>query len=239
MLEAGGGGGLFGPLGVEAQPGVRGDLGPGVEGLCLTGVEIGKQLEIGFGARLVGAEEFAEFGEFVPQRDGPQVVGDEPLGDPAARGAPARRPRGAGADREAALGSDRASDRGTDACCGTAAPGALALCEKCGPTAEKVGARAAGAEASAPGPSLRDCASAAGAVATTFAVGWAAAQREQHSMTCHQRPSRSVTTARTTAPPHRQGMGRSRGPAGRMCVWHSSARQAQYTEGRGAGPARR
>jgi hypothetical protein len=24
-----------------------------------------------------------------------------------------------------------------------------------------------------------------------------------------------------------------------MCVWHSSARQAQYTEGRGAGPARR
>lgn len=75
-------------------------------------------------------------------------------------------------------------------------------------------------------------------VAAVFAPGVAAAHREQHSITCHQRPSRSVTTVRTTGPPHRQGSVRGRPVSGRR-VWQPASRQAQYAVALGAGAARR
>lgn len=76
----------------------------------------------------------------------------------------------------------------------------------------------------------------AGAVETTVAPGVAAAQREQHSMACHQRPSRSVTTARTAAPPHLQGWERVC-RSGRIWAWQLSALHAQYAWARGGAAA--
>lgn len=75
---------------------------------------------------------------------------------------------------------------------------------------------------------------AGGSVVMTFVPGVAAAQREQHSMARHQRPSRSVTTARTTAPPHRHGSGRAWRTARRLCVVQPSVLHAQYASARGA-----
>lgn len=91
MLEAGGGGGLVGAMGVQLQARVAGDLGPGGEGAGLALLEAGEQLQVGFGALLVGAEEIAELDEPVTQEDGPQVGRDGPLcGLPLGR-APGRR----------------------------------------------------------------------------------------------------------------------------------------------------
>lgn len=73
----------------------------------------------------------------------------------------------------------------------------------------------------------------------TCAPGVAAAQREQHSMVCHQRPSRSMITAQTAAPPHRQGWACICRSSGRRCVWQLSALHAQLHLGPRPGAARR
>ncbi|MFE7398053.1 hypothetical protein [Streptomyces sp. NPDC057557] len=85
VLEARCGGGLFGAPGLKPQIDVAGDIGPGGEGACLAVLEVGEECQVGFGALLVGAEELTEFDEFVPQDDGPQIVGDGPLRDPPVR----------------------------------------------------------------------------------------------------------------------------------------------------------
>ncbi|MFD2118743.1 hypothetical protein ACFSNO_03200 [Streptomyces cirratus] len=129
-------------------------------------------------------EEVTEFDEFVPQDDGSQVVGDDPLGDLRLwRAAPRRVVRGAGTG-PVAWGSENrgapASPAEAEAVVGAGWPGAVGAWE----------------------------------VAAVFAPGVAAAHREQHSITCHQRASRSVTTARTTGPSYRQDSVRVRPVSG-------------------------
>ncbi|WP_404781687.1 hypothetical protein [Streptomyces pristinaespiralis] len=81
VLQTGSGGGLLGALGVQAQSCVAGDFCPGGEGVCFAGVEVGEQCQVGLGALLVGAELVAELDEFIAQRGGVQIVGDDALCD--------------------------------------------------------------------------------------------------------------------------------------------------------------
>ncbi|WP_432123048.1 hypothetical protein [Streptomyces sp. S1] len=57
VLEAGGGSGLLGPLGIPQQTEVAGHIRPGGERPCFAGVEVRERHQVGFGALLVGAEQ--------------------------------------------------------------------------------------------------------------------------------------------------------------------------------------